>query len=326
MRELRVSTLPCPPQGGVRQVSSVRSQRSGFTLIELLVVIAIIAILAAILLPALAKAKEKAKGAQCLSNTKQLTLGWLLAQGDNDDDKFVTQGSIIDSGLNYMDWSTSTRNIDVKGLVGPTAGLAPYCGNAKLWKCPSDTYLSPAQNAQGWQERTRSYAMNGALGTGSGPTISKDYLGRKYFGSPQSGFNGGAGRTAQKTSDLAISGTASCIVFLDEQADSIDDAEFMFDIATPGDLNNPLNSSGEYWRNLPASYHNGCGEFSFADGHSELHKWLETGGSRPNEQARKTTFPVAYQNAPGVPWGTSYTFAGSRDWAWFADHMPYKLP
>ena len=67
--------------------SSKQSSQSlrAFTLIELLVVIAIIAILASLLLPALAGSKARAQGLLCMSNIKQLTLGWFLYADDNDD-------------------------------------------------------------------------------------------------------------------------------------------------------------------------------------------------------------------------------------------------
>ena len=78
--------------GDTADCKSALRGRGGFTLIELLVVIALIAILAAMLLPALARAKEKAKRTQCVNNNHQHGLAWLLYVEDNRDTYPVTTG------------------------------------------------------------------------------------------------------------------------------------------------------------------------------------------------------------------------------------------
>src|SRR5829696_2490337 len=92
------------------------SRVRGFTLIELLVVIAIIAILAALLLPALAGAKKKGKGAQCINNLKQIGIAMRVWANENDD-KFPWLVDISKAGrmakggsLNSSDWTDHFRS------------------------------------------------------------------------------------------------------------------------------------------------------------------------------------------------------------------------
>jgi prepilin-type N-terminal cleavage/methylation domain-containing protein/prepilin-type processing-associated H-X9-DG protein len=105
----------------------------GFTLIELLVVIAIIAILAAILFPVFAQAREKARAASCLSNTKQIGVASMMYAQDYDEmihaNAFSDPPRVLD-GAHFVNCSTP-RWMDV---------LQPYVKNVQVFNCPSDPF------------------------------------------------------------------------------------------------------------------------------------------------------------------------------------------
>jgi len=240
----------------------LRPSPLAFTLIELLVVIAIIALLAALLLPVLAKSKAKAEGVTCANNLHQLTLAWTLYAEDNGN--WLVNNHGVPETLarrqtwanNVEDWQSSDDNTNLVYLT--QSKLGPYAnGSAKVYKCPSDRM--PAPNGP----RIRSMSMNAMVGNPGELANQFNPLYVQFY----------------KMAD--IPNPSGIFVFLDEQADTLNDGFF-------------VNRLEEYaWGNVPGSYHNGAVNLSFADGHRESHRWLVPDTVRPVLGRRIDKFPAS---------------------------------
>jgi prepilin-type N-terminal cleavage/methylation domain-containing protein/prepilin-type processing-associated H-X9-DG protein len=238
---------------------------AGFTLIELLVVIAIIAILAALLLPALARSKLKAQGIACMNNHRQLALAWHMYNDDNADVLLFASGTVasyqpgvwMGGNLDFDPANTSNWDPSVDIYRSP---MWPYCANnAAIFKCPADLSFVVVNGVR--LPRVRTMVMNLYLG----------------------GFGGTAGYIFDptqwciymKVGDLNQPGPDKIFVFLDERSDAINWGNFYTDMSGAPTLASAGDPSAYSLADMPGTFHgNACG-FSFADGHSELKKWLD---------------------------------------------------
>lgn len=153
--------------------------KHGFTLIELLVVIAIIAILAAIIFPAFAQAREKARQAQCINNLKQLGLAFSMYTDDNDDLMPGATDGTAGAGL-YGGWVYYSQFTDYVNNMPPlfdvTKGaIYPYIKSRQVFVCPDDS-LAFKSNL--------SYALNSCVETNANNTTLDPHVGK-----PLSKFN-----------------------------------------------------------------------------------------------------------------------------------------
>jgi len=239
------------------------------------------------LLPALGKAKTKAVGISCMNNGKQLGLGYMMYAQDNNDLALPANSyrkdipSWCGGGL-----SSAPDAIDVNFVKNsPTF---PYLKSADAFRCPADRagLLDRGQI----RLRNRSYAVNGAIGNSDWHQPNVPPFAH-----------------ITKLSGITAPGPSAIFVLIDEHENSINDSHFY-------PFRN-LKAFDNRWLDAPSGRHGNATGFTFADGHSEIHKWI---GS--NLQ------PVRLSGGQVIPNDISFLpNAGPRDHAWLTNHIaPFK--
>jgi len=234
-------------------MSAARTVRSAFTLIELLVVITIIAILAALLLPALARAKQHARRIQCLNNERQLIVIWNLYTSDNHE-MLAPNGGGAPTTVPYL-WVLGGNHGDPQTLINTSylldsryALFAPYLQNLAIYKCPADR--ASWKYSGTLDDELRSYELNSYVATTPAntesplmvyPTVYKVYL---------------------SLASLTADSPANRLIFIEVHPNSICTPGFGVDMTT------------DEWIHFPSALH-GPGVITFADSHAECHKWQD---------------------------------------------------
>jgi prepilin-type N-terminal cleavage/methylation domain-containing protein len=270
-------------------------KQSGFTLIELLVVIAIIAILAAILFPVFAKVREKARQTSCLSNEKQLGLGF--AQYVEDNDETFPVGCI----------NTTFPPTDDHFGIGWAGAIYPYVKSTGVYQCPDDVNPSQPNNNPPMYEV--SYALN-------------THIVNSYTPGPH-GLLAGFTAPASTVLLVEVENNLAAITLPDEGLHNTPPSTH-WSVVSQGDnqignvqnaadtqarlATGPLDGDSNATDGTQGRHSNGS-NFLLADDHA---KWIPgsrvSPGGNPAQFDHSTDAPSRYGNAAGTEWPGNGTY------------------
>lgn len=253
-------------------LSSPPHSSSAFTRADLLGASTALGLFGLLVLGTGSATRNATQSTVCSNNSARSIRAWLMHAQDNR----ALLGNSYEWGRGNMNWLTQSDNTNRANVLPPS--FAPYIGNdPDVFRCPSDRFVSEAQQALGWRNRVRTYSMNGQVGVQE-PTT----------------FWGGNFPTYRKLADFTDpSGT---FVFIEEHPGSINDSLFGAD---PTGAQVP--SKGRII-DIPAGLHGQGAQVSFADGHSELHRWVGSHAVQPVQPGVYVDLIVSAPNDPDAIW------------------------
>ena len=288
----------------------MKATSKAFTLIELLVVIAVIAILMAILIPVLGAAKKQATMARCLSNHRNLLIGW-ISYADDNDGLLMCNGACYDNWQGSYDptpWVHQPKDINGNDLGSPApptitdadryrgirqGTMWKYLKDVDVYHCPGDNRHSTRRPPR---DCFRSYSMSYAFGPLRATTLAIRG-GYQYY-----------------TRILDVRNPQLYYVFIEEEhnGSNYGENEGGWHLPMYPGENRLDNPSGWTFYDPLASYHLKASTFGFADGHADRRKWMD-----------KRTLDFISQNAedPSSHSGITLASPDNEDIYWLIKHF-----